>query len=136
MIKLNGALGTKMGFSGHFDGLSKKNGALVVLLMFSRHQMPMFLLFYSYLCNCRSATEVCNGLSYLDLIINQIEVGFWFFFLHTIFQIYIGFVKTIGCLQSLNSKHGCNVPLILMNTIRTHDGTLKVTDFPIHILSS
>lgn len=98
--------------------------------------MPMFLLFYFYLCNCRSATEVCNGLSYLDLIINQIEVGFWSFFLHTIFQIYIGFVKTIGCLQSLNSKHGCNVPLILMNTIRTHDGTLKVTDFPIHILSS
>lgn len=66
VIKLNGALGTKMGFSGHFDGLSKKNGALVVLLMFSRHQMPMFLLFYFYLCNCRSATEVCNGLSGLD----------------------------------------------------------------------
>ncbi|KAG5538948.1 hypothetical protein RHGRI_019485 [Rhododendron griersonianum] len=93
VIKLNSALGTKMGFSGP-----------------------------------RSATEVCNGLSYLDLIINQIEVGFWSFFLHTIFQIYIGFVKTIGCLQSLNSKHGCNVPLILMNTIRTHDGTLKVVE--------
>ncbi|KAG5538945.1 hypothetical protein RHGRI_019485 [Rhododendron griersonianum] len=67
VIKLNSALGTKMGFSGP-----------------------------------RSATEVCNGLSYLDLIINQIE--------------------------SLNSKHGCNVPLILMNTIRTHDGTLKVVE--------
>ncbi|XP_058225143.1 UTP--glucose-1-phosphate uridylyltransferase-like isoform X1 [Rhododendron vialii] len=67
VIKLNGALGTKMGFSGP-----------------------------------RSATEVCNGLTYLDLIINQIE--------------------------SLNSKHGCNVPLILMNTIRTHDGTLKVVE--------
>ncbi|KAI8545662.1 hypothetical protein RHMOL_Rhmol07G0057100 [Rhododendron molle] len=67
VIKLNGALGTKMGFSGP-----------------------------------RSATEVCNGLTYLDLIINQIE--------------------------SLNSKHGCNVPLILTNTIRTHDGTLKVVE--------
>ncbi|KAL6981551.1 UTP--glucose-1-phosphate uridylyltransferase [Sarracenia purpurea var. burkii] len=31
-------------------------------------------------------------------------------------------------IESLNSKHGCSVPLILMNTIRTHDGTLKVVE--------
>ncbi|KAH7862508.1 hypothetical protein Vadar_005852 [Vaccinium darrowii] len=67
VIKLNGALGTKMGFSG-----------------------PRF------------AIVVCNGVTYLDLIINQIE--------------------------SINSKHGCNVPLILMNTIRTHDGTMKAVE--------
>lgn len=67
VIKLNGALGTKMGFSGP-----------------------------------RSATEVCSGVTYLDMIINQIE--------------------------SINSKHGCNVPLILMNTIRTHDGTMKAVE--------
>ncbi|CAL5382322.1 unnamed protein product [Camellia sinensis] len=67
VLKLNGGLGTKMGFNGP---------------------------------NC--AIEVCNGLTYLDLIVNQIE--------------------------SLNSKHGCNVPLILMNTIRTHDSTLKAVE--------
>ncbi|PSS24534.1 UTP--glucose-1-phosphate uridylyltransferase [Actinidia chinensis var. chinensis] len=67
VLKLNGSLGTKMGFNGP-----------------------------------RSTIEVCNGLTYLDLIVNQIE--------------------------SLNFKHGCNVPLILMNTIRTHDGTLKVVE--------
>uniref|UniRef100_A0A5B7B8U0 UTP--glucose-1-phosphate uridylyltransferase n=1 Tax=Davidia involucrata TaxID=16924 RepID=A0A5B7B8U0_DAVIN len=48
----------------------------------------------------KSTIEVCSGLTYLDLIVNQIE--------------------------SLNSKHGSNIPLILMNTSRTHDDTLKV----------
>ncbi|KAA8515745.1 hypothetical protein F0562_018644 [Nyssa sinensis] len=48
----------------------------------------------------KSTIEVYNGLTCLDLIVNQIEV--------------------------LNSKHGCNIPLILMNTIKTHDDTLKV----------
>lgn len=67
VLKLNGGLGTKMGFNGPKCGI-----------------------------------EVCNGLTYLDLIVNQIE--------------------------SLNSKHGCNVPLILMNTIRTHDSTLKAVE--------
>ncbi|XP_028112333.1 UTP--glucose-1-phosphate uridylyltransferase-like isoform X2 [Camellia sinensis] len=67
VLKLNGGLGTKMGFNGP-----------------------------------KCAIEVCNGLTYLDLIVNQIE--------------------------SLNSKHGCNVPLILMNTIRTHDSTLKAVE--------
>ncbi|XP_059649032.1 UTP--glucose-1-phosphate uridylyltransferase-like isoform X2 [Cornus florida] len=46
-----------------------------------------------------STIEACNGLTNLDLFVNQIE--------------------------SLNDKRGCDIPLILMNTIRTHDDTLK-----------
>ncbi|KAF2288109.1 hypothetical protein GH714_004447 [Hevea brasiliensis] len=48
----------------------------------------------------KSAIEVCNGLTSLDLIVNQVE--------------------------SLNSKYGCHIPLVLMNSTRTHDDTLKV----------
>ena len=28
--------------------------------------------------------------------------------------------------QNLNSKYGCKVPLVLMNSFNTHDDTLKV----------
>ena len=31
-----------------------------------------------------------------------------------------------SCLQSLNKKYGCNVPLLLMNSFNTHDDTQKV----------
>eukprot|EP00257_Ricinus_communis_P007464 XP_002523966.2 UTP--glucose-1-phosphate uridylyltransferase [Ricinus communis] len=48
----------------------------------------------------KSIIEVHNGLTSLDLIVNQIE--------------------------SLNSKYGCRIPLVIMNTTRTHDDTLKV----------
>ncbi|XP_043815141.1 UTP--glucose-1-phosphate uridylyltransferase isoform X2 [Manihot esculenta] len=48
----------------------------------------------------KSAIEVRNGLTSLDLIVNQVE--------------------------SLNSKYGCHVPLVLMNATKTHDDTLKV----------
>ncbi|KAK9282814.1 hypothetical protein L1049_011036 [Liquidambar formosana] len=50
----------------------------------------------------KSAIEVCDGLTFLDLIVKQIE--------------------------SLNSKYGSNVPLVLLNTIKTHDETLKVLE--------
>ncbi|XP_022746643.1 UTP--glucose-1-phosphate uridylyltransferase-like isoform X4 [Durio zibethinus] len=50
----------------------------------------------------RSLIEVKNGSTFLDLIVNQI--------------------------QSLNSKYGCNVPLLLMNSSRTHDDMLKVLE--------
>lgn len=62
----------------------------------------------------KSSVEVFQGKTYLDLIVSQIE--------------------------SLNSKHGCSVPLILMNTLKTHDETLKVVEkyseekFDIHTL--
>ncbi|XWS42766.1 hypothetical protein CRYUN_Cryun16bG0042400 [Craigia yunnanensis] len=49
-----------------------------------------------------SLIEVKNGSIFLDLIVNQI--------------------------QSLNSKYGCNVPLVLMNSSRTHDDILKVLE--------
>lgn len=50
----------------------------------------------------KSAIEVCKGLTILDLIVNQIE--------------------------SLNSKYGCNVPLLLMNSVKTDDDTVKVLE--------
>ncbi|KHF98696.1 UTP--glucose-1-phosphate uridylyltransferase [Gossypium arboreum] len=50
----------------------------------------------------KSVIEVRNGLTFLDLIVIQIE--------------------------NLNSKYGCNVPLVLMNSFNTHDDTLKIVD--------
>ncbi|TXG69833.1 hypothetical protein EZV62_004768 [Acer yangbiense] len=50
----------------------------------------------------KSVIEVRNGLTFLDLIVKQIE--------------------------SLNSKYGCNVPLLLMNSFNTHDDTLKIVE--------
>ncbi|KAK4802264.1 hypothetical protein SAY86_000467 [Trapa natans] len=50
----------------------------------------------------KSVIEVRNGLTFLDLIVMQIE--------------------------NLNSKYGCNVPLLLMNSFNTHDDTLKIVE--------
>ncbi|KAK1273097.1 UTP--glucose-1-phosphate uridylyltransferase [Acorus gramineus] len=50
----------------------------------------------------KSVIEVCNGLTFLDLIVIQIE--------------------------SLNKKYGCNVPLLLMNSFNTHEDTLKIVE--------
>ncbi|XWS42772.1 hypothetical protein CRYUN_Cryun16bG0043000 [Craigia yunnanensis] len=50
----------------------------------------------------RSLIEVKNGSTFLDLIVNQV--------------------------QSLNSKYRCNIPLVLMNSSRTHDDILKVLE--------
>ncbi|GAB2218849.1 hypothetical protein Droror1_Dr00002081 [Drosera rotundifolia] len=50
----------------------------------------------------KSVIEVRNGLTFLDLIVQQIE--------------------------SLNSKYGCKVPLVLMNSFNTHDDTLKIVE--------
>lgn len=49
-----------------------------------------------------SAIEVSNGLTCLDLLTNYIE--------------------------SLNSKYGCNIPLLLINAVSTHDETLKILE--------
>ncbi|KAF3449297.1 hypothetical protein FNV43_RR10025 [Rhamnella rubrinervis] len=51
----------------------------------------------------KSTIEFQKGLTFLDLFITQIE--------------------------SLNSKYGCNLPLLLVNTIRTHKDTEKVVAF-------
>ncbi|KAH8511522.1 hypothetical protein H0E87_008916 [Populus deltoides] len=45
---------------------------------------------------------VCNGLTFLDLIVIQIE--------------------------NLNNKYGCSVPLFLMNPFNTHDDTQKIIE--------
>ncbi|XP_060959780.1 UTP--glucose-1-phosphate uridylyltransferase isoform X1 [Cannabis sativa] len=50
----------------------------------------------------KSVIEVRDGLTFLDLIVIQIE--------------------------NLNSKYGCNVPLLLMNSFNTHDDTLKIVE--------
>ncbi|WRX20789.1 UDPGP family - like 2 [Theobroma cacao] len=50
----------------------------------------------------KSVIEVRNGLTFLDLIVIQIE--------------------------HLNSKYGCSVPLVLMNSFNTHDDTLKIVE--------
>ncbi|EOY10386.1 UTP--glucose-1-phosphate uridylyltransferase, putative isoform 2 [Theobroma cacao] len=50
----------------------------------------------------KSLIEVKNGSTSLDLTVNQI--------------------------QSLNSKYGCNVPLLLINSRTTHDDVLKVLE--------
>ncbi|GKV47258.1 hypothetical protein SLEP1_g54172 [Rubroshorea leprosula] len=50
----------------------------------------------------KSLIEIREGLTLLDVIIEQI--------------------------QSLNAKYGCKVPLLLMNTNKTHDDTLKVLE--------
>ncbi|KAF8401546.1 hypothetical protein HHK36_012488 [Tetracentron sinense] len=50
----------------------------------------------------KSIIGVREGLASLDSIVNQI--------------------------QSLNSKYGCNIPLILMNLLNSHDDTLKITE--------
>ncbi|CAN0913897.1 UTP--glucose-1-phosphate uridylyltransferase [Linum grandiflorum] len=51
----------------------------------------------------KSVIEVRNGLTFLDLIVMQIE--------------------------NLNNKYGCKVPLLLMNSFNTHDDTAKVGEF-------
>lgn len=50
----------------------------------------------------KSVIEVRNGLTFLDLIVIQIE--------------------------TLNNKYGCNVPLLLMNSFNTHDDTQKIVE--------
>lgn len=50
----------------------------------------------------KSVIEVRSGLTFLDLIVVQIE--------------------------HLNNKYGCKVPLVLMNSFNTHDDTLKIVE--------
>ncbi|XP_042017636.1 UTP--glucose-1-phosphate uridylyltransferase-like [Salvia splendens] len=50
----------------------------------------------------KSVIEVRNGMTFLDLIVIQIE--------------------------SLNKKYGCSVPLLLMNSFNTHDDTSKIIE--------
>ncbi|CAI9103301.1 OLC1v1001757C1 [Oldenlandia corymbosa var. corymbosa] len=47
----------------------------------------------------KSTLELKNGITCLDLVINQIE--------------------------QLNKRYGCNIPLLLANSINTHDSTVK-----------
>ncbi len=105
---------------------------------------------------CRSVIEVRNGLTFLDLIVKQIEVCYLFSTLldkvcsvlldlnlnHELFTrlslsppfciIIEIYVKTrnsqfvLFAWQNLNHTYGSDVPLVLMNSFNTHDDTLKV----------
>lgn len=84
---------------------------------------------------CRSSMEVCNGLTCLDLLVNYIEVNFFdvWFRIYFFDMYYIFFLSLYSKhvhyhrFQSLNSKYGCNIPLLLMNKGDTNDAILKVT---------
>ncbi|KAK2392960.1 UTP--glucose-1-phosphate uridylyltransferase [Trifolium repens] len=52
--------------------------------------------------NPKSAIDICDGQTFLDMIVNQIE--------------------------TLNSKYGCHVPLLIFDKDDTHDSTLKVLE--------
>lgn len=90
-----------------------------------------FVLYYVFdiiLCMlCRSVIEVRNGMTFLDLIVVQIEVSCIcdFFLVNYPFYQLCG-PNHYSSVQNLNKKYGCNVPLLLMNSFNTHDDTLKV----------
>ncbi|PNX93946.1 ribosomal protein S2 [Trifolium pratense] len=52
--------------------------------------------------NPKSTIDICDGQTFLDMIVNQIE--------------------------TLNSKYGCQVPLLIFDKDDTHDSTLKVLE--------
>ncbi|KAK9118017.1 hypothetical protein Scep_016110 [Stephania cephalantha] len=82
------------------EKISKLRSAVSGLNQISENEKSGFLSLVSrYL---RSVIEVRNGLTFLDLIVIQIE--------------------------TLNSKYGCNVPLVLMNSFNTHDDTSKIVE--------
>lgn len=85
---------------------------------------------------CRSALKVCGDSTPLDLFVEQIEVSFLIFPVDNLVSdshcIYLQLIAaTILILQLLNAKYGCKVPLILLNSVETHDETLKVKSDPI-----
>lgn len=75
---------------------------------------------------CRSLIGIRDGLTSLDLIVNQIQARFLSFVYRFYFVIFALTYPTAKYLQSLNLTYGCHIPLVLMNTIRTHDDSLKV----------
>ncbi|KAG6778997.1 hypothetical protein POTOM_015361 [Populus tomentosa] len=87
VLKLNGGLVTAMGCPGP---------RMEVLETYLTLNLIYVVVFH------RSVIEVHNGLTFLDLIVIQIE--------------------------NLNKKYGCRVPLLLMNSFNTHDDTQKVPD--------
>ncbi|THG23288.1 hypothetical protein TEA_020253 [Camellia sinensis var. sinensis] len=133
VLKLNGGLGTTMGCTGPNSPVTCLNGVVFlnsVLVWFFYavyycwfwssqvdieanifgHVLIVMLKYdvMNYPCDTTpsvthiSVIEVRNGLTFLDLIVIQIE--------------------------SLNSKYGCNVPLLLMNSFNTHDDTQKIVE--------
>ena len=91
-----------------------------------------FMWLYS-LFFCRSLIGIRDGLTSLDLIVNQIQARFLSFVYRFYFVIFALTYPTAKYLQSLNLTYGCHIPLVLMNTIRTHDDSLKVI-CPQHLL--
>ncbi|KAJ6884188.1 hypothetical protein NC652_031238 [Populus alba x Populus x berolinensis] len=76
----------------------------------------------------KSLIGIRDGLTSLDLIVNQIQARFLSFVYRFYFVIFALTYPTAKYLQSLNLTYGCHIPLVLMNTIRTHDDSLKALE--------
>lgn len=55
-------------------------------------------------------------------VLLNVSIALWLWLSH---------ILLFNWLQSLNSKYGCNVPLLLMNSVKTDDDTVKVS-IPCH----
>lgn len=67
----------------------------------------------------KSAIEVRQDLSFLDLTVRQVEVRA---FLSSL----CNDASQRTTLQYLNSLHGVDVPLVLMNSFNTHEETVRI----------
>ncbi|KAB5529652.1 hypothetical protein DKX38_019733 [Salix brachista] len=76
----------------------------------------------------KSLIGIRDGLTSLDLIVNQIQASFLSFVCRFYFVICDLTHPTAKNLQSLNLTYGCHIPLVLMNNIRTHDDSLKALE--------
>ena len=85
VLKVNGGLGTSM-------GMEKKNPIINCLPYTRRHLLGM--------TGAKSALEVKDDMTFLDLTVRQIE--------------------------HLNTTHRVDVPLILMTSFNTHEDTLRI----------
>lgn len=65
----------------------------------------------------KSALEVKDDMTFLDLTVRQIEVG----------SLFVSpFPLILNLPQHLNTEHKVDVPLILMTSFNTHDDTLRI----------
>ncbi|KAL0430642.1 UNVERIFIED_CONTAM: UTP--glucose-1-phosphate uridylyltransferase [Sesamum radiatum] len=102
VLKLNGGLGTTMGCTGpkFSDCTTQDDYQFISDVQNIAKSYALYDLFIEF-CYL-SVIEVRNGLTFLDLIVIQIE--------------------------TLNAKYGCSVPLLLMNSFNTHDDTAKIIE--------
>ena len=74
----------------------------------------------------KSVITVRNGLTFLDLTVQQIEVITFLFQTCLFIQFIYLFIEYYCSFQNLNKAYGSNVPLVLMNSFNTDDDTQKI----------